>query len=134
MNDESVSRAGGLRVLVVDDNQAAAKMLSMVLKTLGNEARIARDGLEALDAAAEFRPDIVLMDIGMPRLNGYEAARRMRRQPWGENLTLVALTGWGQEEDKQRTKEAGFDHHLVKPVEPGVLRKLLDDHPPREAI
>jgi two-component system CheB/CheR fusion protein len=134
LDEENSSRAGQLRVLVVDDNQAAAKMLGMVLKALGHEPHTAHDGLEALDAAARLRPDLVLMDIGMPRLNGHEAARRMREQPWGENLVLVALTGWGQEEDKQRTKEAGFNHHLVKPVEPEALRKLLDDHPPRGGI
>ncbi|MBA3481384.1 MAG: response regulator, partial [Pirellulales bacterium] len=125
--DESLSVSGKLRVLAVDDNKDAAKVLGMMLKALGNEVRTANDGLEALDVAAEFRPDIVLMDIGMPRLNGYDTARRMREQLWGKRMVLVALTGWGQEEDRQRTKDAGFDHHFVKPIEPAALRTLLAD-------
>jgi PAS domain S-box-containing protein len=127
MNGEKVT-SSKLRILVVDDNRDSAEMLSMVLKALGNETCTAHDGLEAIDMAAEYRPDIVFMDIGMPKLNGYEAARRIREQPWGKRMVLVALTGWGQEEDKQRTKEAGFDHHLVKPVEPDILRRLLAEH------
>ncbi len=78
-----------------------------------------------MEAAAGFRPDVVLLDIGMPRLNGYEAARRIREQPWGEAVVLVALTGWGQEEDRRRSAEAGFDPHLVKPVDPAALEALL---------
>ncbi len=81
--------------------------------------------LEAVRAAEAFRPEVVLLDIGLPRLNGYEAARRIREQPWGEGLVLIAVTGWGQEEDKRRSKEAGFNFHLVKPVEPDALEKLL---------
>lgn len=127
MNDNGVV-SSKLCILVVDDNRDSAEMLSMVLKALGNETYTAHDGLEAVDMAAEYRPEIVFMDIGMPKLNGYEAARRIREQPWGKHMILVALTGWGQEEDKQRTKEAGFDHHLVKPVDPAILRKLLADH------
>lgn len=115
----------GLRILVVDDNKAAADMLSMVVKTLGNDVRTANDGQQAIEVAAEFLPDVVLMDIGMPKMNGYEAARHIRQQPWSEKMVLVALTGWGQDEDKQRTKEAGFDHHLVKPAEPADLQRLL---------
>jgi PAS domain S-box-containing protein len=134
MNDESITVSGSkLRILVVDDNRDSAEMLSMVLKTLGNEVCTAHDGLEAIDIAAEYQPHIVLMDIGMPKLNGYEAARRIREQPWGKHMVLIALTGWGQKEDKQRTKEAGFDYHLVKPVEPATLRKLLADHQPNSA-
>lgn len=113
------------RVLVVDDNQAAVDMLSMMVKMLGNDVCTARDGCEALRAAATFLPDVVLMDIGMPNMNGHEAARRIREQPWGKSMMLVALTGWGQDEDKQRTKEAGFDHHLVKPADPSELQRLL---------
>ena len=114
------------RVLVVDDNKAAAKMLGMAVRMFGNQVRIAHDGQEAIEAAAEFRPDAVLMDIGMPRMNGYEAARYIRRQPWGRDMLLVALTGWGQDEDKRRTREAGFDYHLVKPAEPSELQQLLE--------
>jgi PAS domain S-box-containing protein len=118
------------RILVVDDNETAANVLAMLLKALGNEVRTAFDGLTAIDLAEQFRPDIVLLDIGMPKLNGYETARRIRAQPWGRDMVLAALTGWGQEEDKRRTREAGFDHHFVKPVEPDVLQKLLAEHEP----
>jgi PAS domain S-box-containing protein len=114
-----------LRVLVVDDNKDAANMLSLVVKMLGNEVRLAGDGLEAIRVAEEFQPDLMLMDIGMPNMNGYEAARHVRQQAWGSAITLVALTGWGQEEDRRKAKEAGFDHHLVKPADPAELQKLL---------
>jgi CheY-like chemotaxis protein len=79
-----------------------------------------------VQAAAAFRPDVALLDIGMPKMNGYEAARHIREQPWGKRMVLVAVTGWGQPEDRRRTAEAGFDHHLVKPVEPKALENLLD--------
>ncbi|WP_309007557.1 ATP-binding protein [Pelagicoccus sp. SDUM812005] len=115
------------RVLVVDDNQAAAKMLGLVVKMFGNEVRLAGDGQEAIEVAAEFRPNVVLMDLGMPKMNGYEAARHIRQQPWGKEMMLVALTGWGQEEDRRKTKEAGFDHHLVKPAEPAEVQRLLKE-------
>lgn len=115
------------RVLVVDDNDDAAELLSVVVEMLGNEVRTAGDGQSALDAAEEFLPDVVLMDLGMPKMDGYEAARRMRQQPWGKSLTLVALTGWGQAEDRRRTREAGFDHHLVKPADANALQALLSD-------
>jgi PAS domain S-box-containing protein len=113
------------RVLIVDDNQDAARTLGIMVKVLGSEMRIASDGREAIEIAAEFRPNLILMDIGMPRMNGYEAARYIRQQPWGKEITLVALTGWGQDEDRSRTKEAGFDYHLVKPADPAELRRLL---------
>ncbi len=115
------------KVLVVDDNRAAATMLSMVVKMLGNEVRKAHDGQEGIEVAHEFRPDVILMDIGMPKMNGYEAARHIRQQPWSSGMMLVALTGWGQAEDKIRTKEAGFDHHLVKPAEPAAIQSLLEN-------
>lgn len=115
------------KVLVVDDNKAAATMLSMVVKMLGNEVRKAHDGKEGIEVAEEFLPDMILMDIGMPRMNGYEAARHIRLQAWSSGMMLVALTGWGQEEDKIRTKDAGFDHHLVKPAEPAAIQNLLDN-------
>jgi PAS domain S-box-containing protein len=113
------------RVLVVDDNRDAAMSLAMMLKLMGSEVKTAHDGMEALDVAAVFRPDLVLLDIGMPRLNGHETARRIREQPWAKNVVLVALTGWGQEEDRRRSEEAGFDSHMVKPIEPRALEKLL---------
>ncbi len=113
------------RILVVDDNRDAAASLAMVLRLMGNETQTAHDGLEALQVAEAFRPEIVLLDIGMPKLNGYDTARRMREQPWGRNTMLIALTGWGQEEDRRRSQEAGFDTHMTKPVDPAVLEKLL---------
>ncbi|MBY0525621.1 MAG: PAS domain S-box protein [Gemmataceae bacterium] len=115
-----------LRVLVVDDNRDGAESLALMLRMVGHDTRTAHDGVEAVQAAAAFRPDVVLLDIGMPRMNGYEAARHIREQPWGKRMVLVALTGWGQEEDKRRATEAGFHYHLTKPVEPGALEKLLE--------
>jgi CheY-like chemotaxis protein len=113
------------RILVADDNQDAADTLAMILKVIGNDVRTANDGLQAVNTAADFQPSVILLDIGMPELNGYEACQRIRQQPWGKNIILIALTGWGQDEDKRRSEEAGFDHHLVKPVDPLVLEKLL---------
>ena len=113
------------RILVVDDNVDAAETLAMMLTMIGHETRTAHDGLEALVVAAAFRPGVIFLDIGMPKLNGYEAARLIRQQAWGKDMVLFALTGWGQEEDKRRTLEAGFDAHLVKPVLPDALEKLL---------
>jgi CheY-like chemotaxis protein len=117
------------RVLVVDDNADALESLSRLVNLMGNDVRQAHDGLEAIDVARSFRPDIVLMDLGMPNLNGYEAARRMRQEPWARDVSLVATTGWGQEEDRRRTAEAGFDRHLVKPIEITSLREVLGAMP-----
>jgi two-component system CheB/CheR fusion protein len=115
----------GRRVLVVDDNKDAAASLATLLRIMGHDTRAACDGLEALDVAAAFRPDVILLDIGMPKLNGYDTAGRIRQQPWGKDVVLIALTGWGQEADRCRSREAGFNHHLVKPVEPSALEALL---------
>ena len=114
-----------LRILVADDNLDAADSLAMLLTIEGNETLTAHDGLEALEVAAAFRPDVMFLDIGMPKLNGYEVGRRMRQHAWGKGVVLIALTGWGQEEDKRRSLEAGFDFHLVKPVLPDALDELL---------
>jgi signal transduction histidine kinase len=116
------------RILVVDDNQDAAEMLSVMLKAWDQETCVAHDGLAALEAASAFEPDVVLLDIGLPQLDGYDTARRMRQQPWGRAALLVAVTGWGQESDLERSRQAGFDHHLVKPVAPEILRALLAAH------
>lgn len=121
------------RILVADDNRDSAESLATLLKTIGQEAHLAYDGLEALNAAEKLRPEIALLDIGMPKINGYDVARRIRQQPWGKNVVLVALTGWGQEEDKRRSREAGFDHHMVKPAEHGALVKLVAELRPRPA-
>jgi CheY-like chemotaxis protein len=127
------SLRSGFRVLVVDDNKDSASSLAAILSMTGYEARTANDGLEALEIAAEFRPQAALLDIGMPRLNGYETARRMRAAPWGKEMFLVALTGWGQENDRSRSREAGFDDHLVKPVEFAEIRRLLAARAPIDA-
>ncbi|HVK13626.1 MAG TPA: ATP-binding protein [Gemmataceae bacterium] len=116
---------GPRRILVVDDNEDSADSLGQLLELLGHEVRTAYDGEAGVTEAGAFRPHVVLMDIGMPRLNGYDAARRIRGQPWGKQVVLVALTGWGQEGDRRRSREVGFDAHLVKPVEPAALDKLL---------
>jgi CheY-like chemotaxis protein/anti-sigma regulatory factor (Ser/Thr protein kinase) len=123
--EEAASAPVRRRILVADDNVDSAASLAMMLEFMGNEVRTAHDGVEAVEAAAAFRPDVILLDIGMPRLNGYDACRRIREQPWGRGIAIAALTGWGQEEDKRQSREAGFNHHLVKPVEPAALEKLL---------
>ncbi len=115
----------GRRILVADDNRDSADSLAVILRMMGNEVQTVYDGLGAVEAAEAWRPDLVLLDLGMPKLNGYAVARRVRQQPWGRHMVLVAVTGWGQEEDKRRSKEAGFDHHLVKPVEAADLERLL---------
>jgi CheY-like chemotaxis protein len=115
----------GHRLLVVDDNKDAATSLAMLLRLGGNEVQVAHDGMSALELAKSYGPEMVFLDIGMPGMDGYEVARRMRQQPGLENVVLAALTGWGQKEDRRRTADAGFDHHLVKPVETGVLEQLI---------
>jgi CheY-like chemotaxis protein len=118
------------RVLVADDNRDAAESLSMLLRLMGNEVRTVHDGMEAVEEAADFRPDVILLDIGMPRLNGYDAARLIREQRWSEGTMIVALTGWGQEEDKRRASDAGFDRHFTKPLDPAQLQRLISDYRP----
>jgi CheY-like chemotaxis protein/two-component sensor histidine kinase len=118
------------RILVADDNPDSATTLSIMLEVLGNEVRIAHDGEEAVKLAREFRPDAILLDIGMPRMNGYDACEKIRRQDGGADAFIVALTGWGQEEDKNRSRAAGFDRHLVKPVEPAMIETLIRGLPP----
>ncbi|MGE0158763.1 MAG: PAS domain S-box protein [Gemmatimonadales bacterium] len=113
------------RVLVADDNEAMLESLGMVISLMGHEVRTASDGESAVAIAEEFRPDVVLMDLGMPRMNGYEAARRMRARPWGANVKLIALTGWGQDEHRRRTETVGFDRHVVKPVRQEELERLF---------
>jgi CheY-like chemotaxis protein len=116
---------GPLRVLVVDDHVDGATSMCRLLRVLGYEACQASDGLEGLAAAAELRPDVVLLDIAMPKLNGYEVARRLRAEEWGKHILLIAVTGWGQESDKQRASDAGFDFHLTKPVDVAELTRAL---------
>ncbi len=119
------AQAPSLRVLVVDDNRDAADSLAMILQINGHEVTVAHDGPGALALAEEFHPHLGLLDIGMPGMNGYELARRLRAMPHGQHMVLAALTGWGQQEDKRRAIEAGFDHHLTKPVDPAHLDAVL---------
>ena len=114
------------RVLVVDDNVDSAEMLQMLLGTMGYEAQIAHDGGSALELVASQRPHVVLLDIGLPDMDGYEVARQIRAQQRGP-LRLIALTGWSQDEARQKALEAGFDHHLTKPTEPEALERLLGE-------
>jgi len=113
------------RILVADDNRDAAESLALQLQLAGHDVRTANDGIEALEVAQNFEPHIVLLDLGMPKMDGYEAARAMRLRPWGTTATIIALTGWGQPQDRQRSTDAGFDAHLVKPVSESQLFQAL---------
>ena len=113
------------RILVADDNRDGAETMGMLLKLSGHEVYLAHSGGEALDVAKRERPDIAVLDIGMPDLNGYEVAERIRHEAWGERIKLIAVTGWGQAEDKRRALAAGFNHHLTKPVDPTQLEALF---------
>jgi PAS domain S-box-containing protein len=123
--DPEKPRAAGCRLVVADDNRDIADTLAMMLTMMGHEVRTAGDGQEAVEVAEAFRPEAVLLDVGMPRLNGYDTARRIRERPWGSGVLLVACTGWGQDDDRRKSQEAGFDFHLVKPVSAATLEKVL---------
>ena len=116
------------RILVVDDSRDSADSLAALLSLTGHEAHTAHDGEHAITEAARLRPDVILLDIGLPRLNGYDTCRRIREQAWGENMVIIALTGWGQDEDRRLSTQAGFDGHLVKPVDHAALNRLLAAH------
>jgi len=115
------------RILVVDDNHDSALSLAMMLSIMGHETRTAHDGESAVATAESFLPEVILLDIGLPKLNGYEVAQRIRENAWGQSMFLIAVTGWGQEEDRQRSSEVGLNVHMVKPVEPAALERLLSD-------
>jgi CheY-like chemotaxis protein/two-component sensor histidine kinase len=117
------------RVLVVDDNKDSADSLFMLLKIAGHEVKTAYDGLQAIAVAEQFRPEVILLDIGMPEMNGYDTCRYIRQQEWGKHIIIAALTGWGQEEDKRKSMEAGFNFHLVKPASLETLMPLLAEIP-----
>lgn len=119
----------GYRILVVDDNQDSADSLAVLLRLMGNEVRTVYDGEEAFEVGEEFRPDVVLLDIAMPKLNGYETCLLIRQQPWGKAAFLISVTGWSRAEDRQRSEESGFDHHMVKPVDPASLLKSVTARP-----
>jgi DNA-binding response OmpR family regulator len=110
---------------VADDNRDAAESLAALLRMVGHDVRIAYDGVEAVGLADEYHPDTIVLDIGMPKMNGYEVAQKMRAKTWGKDAMIIALSGWGQEDDKRRSHEVGIDHHLVKPLEPASLLELL---------
>jgi CheY-like chemotaxis protein len=122
--------AGRQRVLIVDDNTDAAETLRMLLTTIGGgDVQTASSGVEALKLGAQLRPNVVLLDLGMPGMDGYEVARRMRGESWGKDALLVALTGWGQDQYRRRSSEAGFDRHMTKPADPEALRAVLSRVP-----
>jgi CheY-like chemotaxis protein len=124
------SPAQPCKVLVIDDNRDQAESLGKLLSLMGHDVRLGFDGEEALRLALDFRPDVALLDLGLPKLNGCEVAKRMRSDPRVKDTLLLAQTGWGQDDDLRRTKEAGFDHHLLKPVDLGRLKAILA-HPLR---
>jgi CheY-like chemotaxis protein len=118
----------GQRLLIADDNEDAAESLAALLRMDGHEVTVVSNGLEALSAITAMQPEVALLDIGMPHLSGYEVARQLRQGPLGQNITLIAITGWGQDRDKARAVEAGFNHHFTKPIEPDALLDLLRSH------
>jgi two-component system CheB/CheR fusion protein len=115
-------------VLVVDDNVDAAKSIAMILTLSGYDVRCVHDGPSALQAAHAYRPDVVVLDIGLPGMNGYEVAQHLRATPDFKRTPLVAVTGYGQDDDRRRSKEVGFDHHLTKPVDPNALQDFVATH------
>lgn len=117
------------RILIADDSRDSAESLAELLRMKGYEVQVAYDGRQALAAAETYMPDIALLDLGMPELTGYEVCRSVRQQPWGAKMIIIAQTGWGQEDDRRRASHAGFDHHLVKPIDLGLLFNLLEKSP-----
>ena len=126
MNEElTEEKSQHYRVLVVDDNKDCAKTMTWVMEMLGHTAQMALDGQSAIALAKSFRPDVVLLDIGLPEMNGYEICQAMRKESILHKTLFIALTGWGQKEHRERTKEAGFDYHLVKPVDIAMLKNIF---------
>jgi CheY-like chemotaxis protein len=121
---------GPMRVLVVDDNVDSAESMAVLLRLYGHEVRLAHDGEAALEEARSFKPDVMFLDLSLPKMDGYEVARRLRQEPATSGMTLVAMTGYGHEEERRRTQEAGFYSHLVKPVDFDLLRELLSSLSP----
>ena len=113
------------RVLIADDNAVAVESLQLWLRLSGHDVRTAMTGADALTVAETFRPEVALLDLGLPDMSGFDVARRIRKSAWGQEIVLVALTGWGQEEDLRRTAEAGFHHHLTKPIPPDAIEELI---------
>ena len=121
----SDERCSGMRVLVADDSQDTARMMRVLLRGQGYEVKLAYTGHEAIEVAGGFRPEVVLLDLDLPGMDGYEVASRLRREECYRDATIIAVSGYGQEEDRRRSKEAGFDHHLVKPLDHDALLSLL---------
>ena len=117
--------SSGMRILIADDNVDAASTLAILLELLGNKVKQVNDGAAAVEAAASFRPQVALIDIGMPKLNGYQVCQQIRQQEGGMAMVIIAVTVWGQPEDRRKSADAGFNHHLVKPVDPSELAQLL---------
>jgi CheY-like chemotaxis protein len=115
-----------MKILVVDDNVDSAEALALLLSMGGHETHVAHDGPAAVDAAASLRPDVMLLDLGLPRMDGLEVCRRIRQEPWGQRMAMVALTGLGQDRDREASESAGFDRHLVKPIDYDTLLRTLD--------
>jgi DNA-binding response OmpR family regulator len=134
VNGEARSGTAPRRVLVVDDNEDAADSLAMLLSAYGDVVRLAYDGEQAVEEDTRFHPDIVLLDIGLPKLSGYDVAREIRARRRGHAVLIVAITGWGQDEDRQRAREAGFDHHFTKPVDIDRLLEVLERERPRPPV
>lgn len=122
------------RILIVDDNVDSAESLALLFQTMGSTSCLAHDGLEALSAIEKYSPEVVLLDIGLPKLDGHEVCRRVRSQSWGKNIIMIALTGWGQDEDRRMSEDAGFDGHIVKPVDYGQLEKLMASLKKRRSV
>ena len=121
----TAARPSGRKILVADDDQDSAESLAMLFQLMGHEVRAAQNGVTAVDLAEEFRPDLIVLDIGMPGMDGYEVCRRIRQHDWGQAIVIAALTGWTRDEDRDRSAEAGFNHYLVKPVDPKALDDLI---------
>jgi CheY-like chemotaxis protein len=134
LSDSPQTERTGRRILIADDNQDALESLATLLEINGHEVHTASDGALAVEVAAKIRPEVALLDIGMPKMDGYEVARRIRAEAWGKSTVLVALTGWGQDEDRRRTREAGFDSHLVKPLDLDALSEFLSRLPVDEKV
>jgi CheY-like chemotaxis protein len=117
--------ASGTRILVVDDNIDAADSLSQMLQLVGYSTKVAYEGVTAVELAELWHPGVVLLDLGLPNISGHEVARRLRREAWGRSMRLIAITGWGQEDDRRKSRDAGFDEHLTKPVDPDALLGLI---------
>ncbi len=128
---DHTSSAHPTKVLVVDDNIDAGNTLALLIKLMGHQVSTATNGQEAVDKGRVMQPDLILMDIGMPIMDGYAAARAIRQETWGQSVALIALTGWGQDEDRQKSKAAGFDQHLVKPVDATAIQRVISEHKPR---